>query len=72
MNNSMFKGSIDFEQLVKQNNSVSRKQSTLLIAIDGCGGSGKSTTEKLPCYCRYFAHSVQKCTSYIGRTKKDP
>ena len=34
---------INFEQLVSSINSISKKQSTLLIGIDGCGGSGKST-----------------------------
>ncbi len=43
MNDTTFKGSHDFEQLVKLINSVPQKQSTLLIGIDGCGGSGKST-----------------------------
>ena len=43
MNDKTLKGSNDFEQLVKVINSVSQKQSTLLIGIDGCGGSGKST-----------------------------
>lgn len=32
-----------FQQLVILINSLSKKQSTLLIGIDGCGGSGKST-----------------------------
>lgn len=31
------------EQLVRSINSIPKKQSTLLIGIDGCGGSGKST-----------------------------
>ena len=39
----MPKANYDLEQLIKQINSVSRKQSTLLIGVDGCGGSGKST-----------------------------
>ena len=39
----MLKAGDDLGELVKQLNSVSRKQSTLLIGIDGCGGSGKST-----------------------------
>ncbi len=34
---------INFEQLVKLIASIPKKQSTLLIGIDGCGGSGKST-----------------------------
>jgi len=38
MNNKTFKGSNDFEHLIKLINSV-----PLLIGIDGCGGSGKST-----------------------------
>ncbi|MBJ8153865.1 AAA family ATPase [Bacillus cereus] len=33
----------NIEQLVRSINSISKKQSTLLIGIDGCGGSGKST-----------------------------
>lgn len=33
----------NLEQLVRSINSISKKQSTLLIGIDGCGGSGKST-----------------------------
>lgn len=33
----------NFEQLVKSINSLPKKQSTLLIGIDGWGGSGKST-----------------------------
>lgn len=33
----------NFEQLVSFINLIPRKQSTLLIGIDGCGGSGKST-----------------------------
>lgn len=33
----------NFEELVSSMNSIPRKQSTLLIGIDGCGGSGKST-----------------------------
>lgn len=32
-----------FEQLVRSYGSIPKKQSTLLIGIDGCGGSGKST-----------------------------
>lgn len=32
-----------FDQLVTSIDKVSRKQSTLVIGIDGCGGSGKST-----------------------------
>ncbi|MEH7353476.1 hypothetical protein V7150_07825 [Neobacillus drentensis] len=31
------------DQLVKSIDNIPRKQSTLLIGIDGCGGSGKST-----------------------------
>ena len=31
------------DQLVKSIDKIPRKQSTLLIGIDGCGGSGKST-----------------------------
>lgn len=33
----------NFEQLVRSIDSIPKKQSTLLIGIDGCGGSGKST-----------------------------
>ncbi|THE09392.1 uridine kinase [Bacillus timonensis] len=33
----------NLEQLVRSLDSIPRKQSTLLIGIDGCGGSGKST-----------------------------
>ncbi|NWQ43248.1 AAA family ATPase [Bacillus sp. EB106-08-02-XG196] len=33
----------NFVQLVRSINSIPKKQSTLLIGIDGCGGSGKST-----------------------------
>ncbi|MCA0983461.1 AAA family ATPase [Halobacillus yeomjeoni] len=33
----------DIKILVSSINSIPRKQSTLLIGIDGCGGSGKST-----------------------------
>lgn len=33
----------NFEQFVSSINSVPKKQATLLIGIDGCGGSGKST-----------------------------
>lgn len=33
----------NFEELVSSIISMPRKQSTLLIGIDGCGGSGKST-----------------------------
>lgn len=36
----------NLEQLVSLISSISRKQSTLLIGIDGCGGSGKSTLAK--------------------------
>lgn len=32
-----------FEQLVRLINDIPKKQSTLIIGIDGCGGSGKST-----------------------------
>ncbi len=31
----------NFEQLVSSINSIPKKQSTLLIGIDGCGGAGK-------------------------------
>ena len=38
------KGNLDnFEQLIRSIDSITSKQSTLLIGIDGCGGSGKST-----------------------------
>lgn len=37
-----------FEQIVKSIDTIPKKQSTLIIGIDGCGGSGKSTfTNKL-------------------------
>ncbi|PFN99656.1 uridine kinase [Bacillus sp. AFS076308] len=36
-----------FEQWINSVPNLPRKQSTLLIAIDGCGGSGKSTLAKL-------------------------
>ena len=37
-----------FQQLVDSIHRISKKQSTLLLGIDGCGGSGKSTlAEKL-------------------------
>jgi uridine kinase len=32
-----------FEQLVGSIDTIPKKQSTLIIGIDGCGGSGKST-----------------------------
>ena len=42
----------NFEQLVKSIDLIPKKQSTLLIGIDGCGGSGKSTfTNKLKDKC---------------------
>jgi uridine kinase len=34
---------INIEQLVKSLDTLPQKQSTLLLGIDGCGGSGKST-----------------------------
>lgn len=34
------------EQLISSIDSIPKKQSTLLIGIDGCGGSGKSTFAK--------------------------
>lgn len=34
---------ISFEQLLITLENLERKQSTLLVAVDGCGGSGKST-----------------------------
>ncbi|SMQ86757.1 Uridine kinase [Bacillus sp. OV166] len=44
MNFKAIKGEFKtFEQLVKSIDSIPKKQSTLLIGIDGCGGSGKST-----------------------------
>lgn len=44
MNFIMKKGEFNsFEQLLKSIDKIPRKQSTLLIGIDGCGGSGKST-----------------------------
>lgn len=33
---------ISFEDLFKSLKDLTRKQATLLIGIDGCGGSGKS------------------------------
>ncbi len=49
------KGEIyNFEEFVSSINSIPRKQSTLLIGIDGCGGSGKST----------FANEIkEECTN---------
>ncbi|MFD3447081.1 uridine kinase [Microbacteriaceae bacterium 4G12] len=35
-----------FEQLLHTMESLQRKQSTLLVGVDGCGGSGKSTFAK--------------------------
>lgn len=44
MNFKIIKGQFSsFKQLVDGINEISKKQSTLLIGIDGCGGSGKST-----------------------------
>ncbi|ATP41944.1 uridine kinase [Solibacillus sp. R5-41] len=44
MNLKIIKGQFSsFKQLVDGINEISKKESTLLIAIDGCGGSGKST-----------------------------
>jgi uridine kinase len=41
---NIIKGAFNtFEQLVESIDTISKKQSTLLIGIDGCGGSGKST-----------------------------
>ncbi|MBM7660044.1 uridine kinase [Bacillus mesophilus] len=41
-----------FEQLIREIDSIASNQSTLLIGIDGCGGSGKSTlTRKLKDQC---------------------
>jgi putative protein kinase ArgK-like GTPase of G3E family len=37
------KNSNFFQQLVDSIYRIPRKQSTLLVRIDGCGGSGKST-----------------------------
>lgn len=37
------KNSNFFQQLVDSIYRIPRKQSTLLVGIDGCGGSGKST-----------------------------
>ncbi|RDU36071.1 uridine kinase [Neobacillus piezotolerans] len=36
----------NFEQLAAAIDTLPRKQSTLLIGVDGCGGSGKSTLAK--------------------------
>jgi len=49
MNLSSKKGNSNpFQQLVDSIYKISKKQSTLLLGIDGCGGSGKSTlAEKL-------------------------
>jgi len=33
----------NFEQLISSINLIPKKQSTLLIGVDGCGGAGKST-----------------------------
>lgn len=44
-----------FEQLLIILENLSRKQSTLLVGIDGCGGSGKST----------FAKELEKLSSEI-------
>lgn len=42
----------NIEQLISSINSISKKQSTLLIGIDGCGGSGKTTlANKLKTEC---------------------
>ena len=35
-----------FEQLLIELENLKRKQSTLLVAVDGCDGSGKSTFAK--------------------------
>ena len=35
-----------FEQLITTLSNLPRKQLTLLVAVDGCGGSGKSTFAK--------------------------
>ena len=44
-----------FEQLLITMENLQRKQSTLLIGVDGCGGSGKST----------FAKEITKLSSKI-------
>jgi hypothetical protein len=53
MNLKTIKGPFhSFKQLVNALNNIPKKQSTLLIGIDGCGGSRKSTyAEKLKKEC---------------------
>lgn len=50
-----------FKQLVDGINKISKKQSTLLIGIDGCGGSGKST----------FADKIKEELSNVTIVHKD-
>ncbi|MEO4054838.1 AAA family ATPase [Solibacillus sp. CAU 1738] len=50
-----------FKQLVDSIHEVSKKQSTLLIGIDGCGGSGKST----------FAGKIKEEISNVTIVHKD-
>lgn len=47
MNFKSIRGTFEsFEQLLITMENLQRKQSTLLVGIDGCGGSGKSTFAK--------------------------
>jgi uridine kinase len=46
---------ISFEQLLIDIKNVPKKQSTILIGIDGCGGSGKTT----------FANKIKKACSDV-------
>ena len=56
MNFKYIRGTFEsFEQLLITMENLQRKQSTLLIGVDGCGGSGKST----------FAKEIAKLSSKI-------
>lgn len=62
MNFKIIKGQFSsFKQLVDGINEISKKQSTLLIGIDGCGGSGKST----------FADKIKEECSNVTIVHKD-
>ncbi|MEK4426453.1 uridine kinase family protein [Solibacillus sp. FSL K6-1523] len=62
MNSKIIKGQFNsLKQLVDSINESSKKKSTLLIGIDGCGGSGKST----------FADKIKEECSNVTIVHKD-
>ena len=62
MNLKCIRGTFEsFEQLLITMENLQRKQSTLLIGVDGCGGSGKST----------FAKEIAKLSSKITTIHMD-